>query len=131
MTQKKILIIEDEAPLRETLGDLFEFNGFTVFTAENGSKGCDMIMGQNVDLVVCDVNMPGMNGYEVLSNLTTSTEKGRMPIFLFLTARAQADDIRKGIQLGADGYITKPFESAELLQIVQQHLEKRDRRMQN
>lgn len=126
MNAKSILIIEDESALRETLSDLLSINGFNISVAENGKEGYQKILKVNPDLVICDVNMPGMNGFEVLSTVNSLMNKEIIPAFLFVTARTQLEDIKQGMKLGADDYITKPFESTDLLETIRMRLKKRD-----
>lgn len=121
----KIVIIEDETELRNTIFDLLEISGYQVTAATNGKEGCELILEELPDLVICDVNMPAMNGYEVLSALNNRMEEDVLPAFLFLTARVQLDDIKQGLKLGADDYITKPFVTTELLDSIEMRLNKR------
>lgn len=126
----KIVIIEDEPELRNTILDLLEISGYQVEATANGKEGCELILKDLPDLVICDVNMPKMNGYEVLSALNSRMEESLLPAFLFLTARVQLDDIKQGLKLGADDYITKPFITTELLDTIEMRLNKRKKLME-
>jgi len=123
--QRKILVIEDEPGLRTTLAELLEINGYEVQTAKDGLDGFNSILEYNPHLVICDINMPKMNGYEVLSSINKRMSEDLMPSFLFLTARVQLDDIKQGLKLGADDYILKPFVSTDLLASIEMRLKKR------
>ncbi|MBE9079365.1 response regulator [Romeria aff. gracilis LEGE 07310] len=110
----KILIIEDETAVRENLLDLLEAEDYDVVSAENGYLGTKWAMEHIPDLIICDVTMPEVNGHEVLESLRQNPETATIP-FIFLTAMADKTDIRKGMALGADDYLTKPFQREELL----------------
>ncbi len=117
----RILVIEDEAPLREEISDILMFEGFDVLTAENGKVGLDMARKNAVDMIVCDITMPEMDGYQVLLRLREDTKAALIP-FLFLTARADKSFMRHGMELGADDYVTKPFTHGELLSAIRSRL---------
>lgn len=120
-----LLIVEDDKAIRESLQDILELTGYDVITAINGRKGLVAVLKDKPTLVICDVNMPLMGGFELLRSLSECMEKELVPPFLFLTARATLADIRKGMELGADDYITKPFKTAELLEAIHSKIEKR------
>ncbi|MFT6443102.1 MAG: DNA-binding response OmpR family regulator [Crocinitomicaceae bacterium] len=122
----KILIIEDELDLRETTLTILEMSGYEVYTASNGKEGFAAIIKIRPDLVICDVHMPIMNGYEVLIAVNEKIEPALKPPFLFLTAQVQLDNIAMGIALGADDYIAKPFTIPELLESVKTRLENKN-----
>lgn len=108
----KVLIVEDDAVILRGLKDNFEFQGYQVTTANNGEKGLELALAIKPDLIILDLMMPGMNGYEVCQSVR---EAGlEMPI-LMLTAKSQESDIVMGLKLGADDYVTKPFGIRELL----------------
>lgn len=123
---KKILIIEDDKNIRETLTELLEISGYNTEMASNGKEGFDMIIENKPDLVLCDVNMPELDGFELLGAINQSLKNEIIPVFLFLTAKVSKDDIRHGLNLGADDYILKPFDPASVLDIIKMRLEKRD-----
>lgn len=110
-----ILIVEDENDLRITLSEILEISGYDVSTAVDGIEGFEAIHELNPDLVLCDVNMPRMNGFELLISINQQLESSLIPKFIFLSARIQPEDSKYGIELGADAFITKPFDTSELL----------------
>lgn len=121
----KLLLVEDDSAIRETLSDILEFSGYEVTTAENGKEGLDKILDFKPDMVICDVNMPVLNGYELLGAINQRLAPELLPSFIFLTAKVDIKDIREGMNLGADDYVTKPFDHNELLRIIKLRLEKR------
>ncbi|HEY9612052.1 putative bifunctional diguanylate cyclase/phosphodiesterase [Allocoleopsis sp.] len=120
---KKILIIEDEEFVRENILELLDVEGFEVIGAENGQIGVDLAKAMIPDLILCDVMMPGLDGYGVLTALRQDSLTASIP-FIFLTAKAAKADFRQGMELGADDYITKPFTRAELLGAIASRLKK-------
>lgn len=112
----KILIIEDEEPIRVTLQEILQLNGHTVLAAADGPEGVRLAR-QQPDLVLCDVGLPGLDGYGVLRAVRELPEGGALP-FIFLTARAGREDQRRGMALGADDYITKPFTERDLIEAI-------------
>jgi two-component system LytT family response regulator len=125
----KILVIEDEQNIREVLKDILDLAGYDVQTANNGRLGYKAFSEERPDLVLCDVNMPGLNGFDLLSTINQRFEDEIIPPFLFLTANVEPENIRAGLNLGADDYITKPFDHRELLQIIKLRLGKREKIM--
>jgi two-component system sensor histidine kinase/response regulator len=125
---KKILIIEDELNVREDIQELLELEGYVVHGAPNGFEGVKIAKIEIPDLVVCDIMMPGMDGFQVLAELQKDKTTALIP-FMFLTARATLDDLRHGMDLGADDYLTKPFTLTELLTAVQTRLRKEEARI--
>ncbi|HEY9693868.1 MAG TPA: EAL domain-containing protein [Oculatellaceae cyanobacterium] len=119
----KILIIEDEEPLRENILALLETDGFDVFGSENGRLGVQLALEILPDLILCDVMMPELDGYGVLTELRENPILAAVP-FIFLTAKATKADLRQGMELGADDYLTKPFTRAELLRAITTRLKK-------
>ena len=112
----KILVIEDELAVRQTLEDLLELNGHTVLAAADGIEGVKLAE-RRPDLILCDVRMPGMDGYEVIAAIQKLPQCRDIP-FIFLTARAGRDDQRRGMALGADDYITKPFTERDIVEAI-------------
>lgn len=112
----KILIIEDEEPIRQTLQDLLELNGHEVLAAADGQQGVGLA-AQGPDLILCDIGMPGMDGYEVIAAIQRLPACRDIP-FIFLTARAGREEQRRGMELGADDYITKPFTEHEIMEAI-------------
>ena len=123
---KKILLIEDNRDVRETTADILELSGYEVTSAEDGRSGIEAALAQPPDLIVCDIMMPGLDGYSVLHVLSKRAETAGIP-FIFLTAKSEKTDVRKGMNLGADDYLTKPFEESELLDAVETRLRKGER----
>ena len=120
----KILVIEDEAILREEIVEWLTMEDYTAFSAEDGLIGVEAAFRQLPDLIVCDVTMPHLDGYSVLAELNANPATAGIP-FIFVTARVTHEDIRYGMSLGADDYITKPFTRVELLQTIQVRLAKK------
>lgn len=118
-----ILILEDDEGVRLPLVDLLEANGYNVLTAENGKIGLQKARDENPDLIVSDIMMPEMDGIAVFEALQNDPITAIIP-FIFLTAKTDPADVREGLGLGADDYITKPFESNELLDAIRTRLEK-------
>ncbi|MEE1964276.1 response regulator [Allomuricauda taeanensis] len=119
----KILLVEDDTSLRENIEELLELSGFEVFTASNGKIAVETARKEHPDLVLCDIMMPEMDGYEVLEHLSSDESTKHIP-FIFVSAKTERHEIRKGMNLGADDYLTKPFEEHELLGAIQTRLEK-------
>jgi DNA-binding LytR/AlgR family response regulator len=122
-TERKILVIEDDEIIRDNLLNLFELEGYKIKGAENGKEGIDKAFILKPDLIICDVMMPDINGFEVLEILSRENDFKRIP-FLFLTALTETSNFRKGMNLGADDYIFKPFDSERLLLVVKNRLDK-------
>jgi len=120
----KILVIEDDELIRETLLQLLESHSYRVIVAQNGRVGVQMALSEIPDLILCDVQMPEQDGYEVLGTLRQNSLAATIP-FIFLTARDAKADFRQGMELGADDYLTKPFTKAELLGAIASRLSKR------
>jgi two-component system LytT family response regulator len=123
----RIVIVEDEINIRETLKEILEFSGYDVFTASNGKLGYAVILEKEPDLVLCDVNMPELDGFALLELITQKYASKIMPSFLFLTAKVEKEQIRYGMNLGADDYILKPFDPVEILKIIQLRINKREK----
>jgi CRP/FNR family transcriptional regulator, cyclic AMP receptor protein len=119
----KILLIEDNHDVRENTAEILELANYTVFTAENGKLGVEMAMQEKPDLIICDIMMPVLDGYGVLHMINKHEELKNIP-FIFLTAKAERGDFRKGMEMGADDYITKPFTDIELLNSIESRLRK-------
>ena len=122
---KHILVIEDEKPVRLNIMKILEFEGFQVSGAENGEEGVKQAKKLSPDLVLCDIMMPIMDGYEVQSELQQDPSTKTVP-FVFLTAKADRSDMRLAMNLGADDYLTKPFTRDELLQAICSRLDKKE-----
>jgi two-component system, sensor histidine kinase and response regulator len=118
-----ILAIEDETKIRENIQEILELEGFDVLTAENGKIGVQLAREHHPDLIICDVMMPELDGYDVLIALRQDPNTLKIP-FIFLSAKATKADFRKGMSLGADDYLTKPFTPRELREAISTRLEK-------
>jgi DNA-binding response OmpR family regulator len=105
---KRILLIEDDTVLRENTAELLELSHFQVMTAPNGKIGMHLAINHLPELIVCDIMMPEMDGYAVLEALSKNESTKHIP-FIYLSAKTERQDVRKGMNLGADDYITKPF----------------------
>jgi len=122
---EKILIVEDEQGIRDTLQEILELAGYAVLTAGNGKIGYDVIVESQPDLVLCDVNMPELGGFELLEAVNQRFKDKIIPPFLFLTAKVEPEGLRYGMSLGADDYIFKPFSSNDILKTVRLRLDRR------
>lgn len=120
---KTILLIEDDVVLRENTAELLELSNYKVLTASNGKMGVFMAKSSLPDIIVCDIMMPELDGYGVLSELSKSQETKHIP-FIFLSAKTEQQDVRKGMNLGADDYITKPFNEVDLISAIESRLAK-------
>jgi len=120
---KKILIIEDDRILMETASDFLKEEGFEVIPAYDGSEGVHAAETSQPDLILCDIYMPNIDGYQVFAKLQSGIQTSQIP-FIFMTAKAGKEDVRYGMQLGADDYITKPFNFPDLKITIQARLDK-------
>ena len=125
----KILIIEDDHTLRRQLAELLRLEGYATREAANGRLGIDLAKTEAPDLIICDIMMPELDGFEVLKALRECPATACLP-FIFLTARVEARDLRQGMNLGADDYLTKPFSTRELLNSVSQRLKRRRQQLE-
>lgn len=120
---KKILIIEDHQDVRENTVDILELAHYNVETAEDGIIGIEKVKSFQPDLIICDIMMPKMDGYEVFHWLQEDTKTAQIP-FIFLTAKSENTDVRNGMRIGADDYLIKPFEEEDLLNAIACRLKK-------
>ncbi len=118
-----ILLIEDNTEIRENIAEILELSNYKVDTAENGKVGVEKAMSQRPDLIICDIMMPVLDGYGVLHLVNKNEGLAGIP-FIFLTAKSERNDFRKGMEMGADDYITKPFTEIELLNAIDIRLKK-------
>lgn len=118
---RKIVLIEDNLEMRENIQEILELADYRVFSAENGKKGVELVKNEQPDLILCDIMMPELDGYGVLHMLSRNQATARIP-FIFLTAKSEREDFRKGMDLGADDYLTKPFDDVQLLNAVEKRL---------
>lgn len=122
----KIVLIEDNNEMRENIEEMLELADYDVVSAPNGKIGVELVKKELPDLIICDIMMPELDGYGVLYYLSKISATRGIP-FIFLTAKTERSDFRKGMNMGADDYITKPFEEMELLEAIESRLEKRRR----
>lgn len=122
----KIVLIEDNNEMRENIEEILELADYQVLSAENGKVGVELVKKELPDIIVCDIMMPELDGYGVLYYLSKIPETRGIP-FIFLSAKTERQDLRKGMNLGADDYVTKPFEEIELLEAIESRLKKRQR----
>jgi CRP/FNR family transcriptional regulator, cyclic AMP receptor protein len=122
---KKILLIEDNQAIRENTAEILELANYQVFTAENGKAGIETALKVIPDLIICDIMMPVLDGYGVLHLIHKNSSLQNIP-FIFLSAKSERLDIRKGMEMGADDYIPKPFDETELLSAVESRLKRAD-----
>src|SRR6056297_2286819 len=118
---KSVLLIEDDSVLRENTAELLEFSGYAVKTASNGKKGVTAAIEFLPDVIICDIMMPELDGYGVLRAIMEEESTRNIP-FIFLSAKTEYQDVRKGMQLGADDYLTKPFEENELIGAIESRM---------
>lgn len=123
---KKILVIEDDHLIKNGIKELLTTVGYNVFTADKGKEGIKIAKEIKPDLIVCDIMMPGIDGYKVLEVLNEDEQTSSIP-FVFLTAKAEMSDLRIGMELGADDYIVKPFETKTLLNAIEARFSKKDK----
>ena len=121
--KEHILLIEDNLEIRENTAEILELSNYIVDTAENGKAGIEKALLQKPDLIICDIMMPVLDGYGVLHLLNKHEHLSGIP-FIFLTAKSERGDFRKGMEMGADDYITKPFTDIELLKAIDSRLKK-------
>jgi CRP/FNR family cyclic AMP-dependent transcriptional regulator len=119
----RILVIEDNEEVRENISEILELSDYAVVTADNGKMGVETALKEHFDLIVCDIMMPQLDGYGVLHLLSKHKETRNIP-FIFLTAKSEKADLRKGMEMGADDYLTKPFDGIELLNAIEVRLKK-------
>jgi CheY-like chemotaxis protein/CRP-like cAMP-binding protein len=122
---RRLLVIDDHDDIRENIAEILSLAGYEAFTAENGKRGVETAIKQRPDLVICDIMMPDLDGYGVLHLIRKNPATEHIP-FIFLTAKAERVDFRKGMEMGADDYITKPFDDIELLSAIEVRLKKYD-----
>jgi DNA-binding NarL/FixJ family response regulator len=118
---KKILVIEDEPEMRRNLATVLRLERYEPLTAENGRRGVELARNENPDLILCDVMMPEMDGYGVLQAVRQDEKLALVP-FIFLTAKGEKENLRSGMNLGADDYLTKPVAKGDLLQAIEARL---------
>jgi DNA-binding response OmpR family regulator len=120
---KQILLIEDNTAVRENTAELLELANYKMLVAANGKIGVELALKHKPDLIICDIMMPDLDGYGVLHLLGRNKETSSIP-FIFLTAKTEKTELRKGMEMGADDFMTKPFDDVELLKVIEIRLKK-------
>lgn len=120
---KKIVLIEDNLEMRENIQEILELADYEVSAAENGKLGVELVKSIKPDLILCDIMMPELDGYGVLHMISRNADTASIP-FIFLTAKSEREDFRKGMNMGADDYLTKPFDDIQLLNAVEKRLKR-------
>ena len=123
---KKALIIEDNDDIREGTAEILDLAGYETFTAKNGKIGVELAVKHLPDIILCDIMMPELDGYGVLYLLQKNPQTVNIP-FIFLTAKAERADMRKGMEMGADDYLTKPFDEVELFNAIEVRIKKKNK----
>lgn len=123
---KKALIIEDNDDIREGIVEMLDLAGYETLAAKNGKIGVDLAIKHTPDIILCDIMMPELDGYGVLYLLQKNPQTASIP-FIFMTAKAERSDMRKGMEMGADDYLTKPFDDVELFNAIESRLRKRNK----
>lgn len=126
MKKITVLIIEDNEDIRESTAEILELANYDVLQAQNGKAGVEIANTHFPDLILCDIMMPELDGYGVLYMLSKNPKTSVIP-FIFLTAKAERMDMRKGMEMGADDYLTKPFDDVELLNAIESRLSKKNK----
>jgi len=126
MNKTTVLLIDDTDMLRDTTAELLDLAGYNVLTAENGKKGLEIISKQKPELILCDIMMPELDGYGVLRAIHNMPDMADVP-FIFITAKSELQDLRQGMNLGADDYLIKPFDNNELLDVINSRLNKTEK----
>ncbi|MEP7257363.1 MAG: response regulator, partial [Flavitalea sp.] len=121
--KQSVLVIDDNTDIRENIAEILQLAGYITFTAENGKLGVEMAIREKPSVIVCDIMMPELDGYGVLHLLRRNAVTQNIP-FIFLTAKTERSDFRKGMEMGGDDYITKPFEEIELLNAIETRIKK-------
>jgi len=121
---KTVLVIEDNLEIRENTAEILELAGFRVITAENGKEGLSIAFSEKPDIVLCDIMMPGMDGYQVIKEIRDNPLTAGIS-FIYVTASAEKTDVKIAMDLGADGYVRKPFDISDLLEAIEYATTKR------
>ena len=125
---KKILVIEDEPEMRRNITALLRYHDYVSLAAENGRVGIEVARREIPDLILCDVMMPELDGYGVIQALQSEPALARIP-FIYLTAKGEKHDLRSGMNLGADDYLTKPVENADLIRAIESRLRRSEQQV--
>lgn len=124
--KNSVLIVEDDEIIRENIKEYLEINGFEVFESDNGKSGLSIARNDSPDIIISDIMMPEMNGIEMIAELKKNTNTSLIPVIL-ITAKVESKDVREGMTVGADDYITKPFDLEDLLHSVNTQIEKKNK----
>ena len=122
---KRVLVIEDNDDIREGTVEILELAGYDAIAANNGKLGVELALSSSPDIILCDIMMPELDGYGVLYLLSKNPKLASIP-FIFMTAKAERADMRKGMEMGADDYLTKPFDDLELFNAIESRLKKKN-----
>src|SRR5262245_55364487 len=125
---KRILVIEDEPEMRRNITALLRYQGYEPIAAHSGRQGIETARREMPDLILCDVMMPELDGYSVLQALQADPQLARIP-FIFLTAKGEKEDLRSGMNLGADDYLTKPVANADLIRAIETRLRRSEQQV--
>ncbi len=125
---KKILVIEDEPEMRRNITTLLRYHGYEPIAAQSGREGIETARREMPDLILCDVMMPELDGHGVLQALQTDPRLARIP-FIFLTAKGEKEDLRSGMNLGADDYLTKPVANSDLIRAIETRLRRSEQQV--
>lgn len=120
---KTVLIIEDNFEIRDNTSEMLENAGFTVIAAENGHEGLAVAINSSPDVILCDIMMPGVDGYEVLRQLKNNPATASIP-FIYVTASGEKNEIKAAMDMGANGYVRKPFDTSELIEAISKNMRK-------
>lgn len=120
---KTVLVIEDNLDIRENTAEMLELEGFDVITAEDGLQGLEFAIKHLPDVILCDIMMPKLNGYEVLKKLKEHESTANIP-FIYASASVEKKEVKHAMQLGADAYIRKPFDLTELVELVNRYIDR-------
>ena len=118
---KTVLIIEDNLEIRENTAEILELGGFKVVGAENGKEGIDVARTTRPDIILCDIMMPQVDGYQVIRELKSNPETSGIP-FIYVTASGEKSEVQLAMNMGANGYVRKPFDIKELMEVINQCL---------
>lgn len=121
--KQRVLVIEDNEYVRENLREILELANYTVIAVEDGKIGLNFILQELPDLVICDIKMPQLDGFSLLKIIRSNPATTHIPVII-LTSKAEYQDLRKGMNLGADDYITKPYDNTELLEVVELRIQR-------
>lgn len=117
----KVLIIEDNPEIRENTSEILELNGYVVITCDNGREGIIAALNEKPDIILCDILMPEVNGYQVIRELRANPLTEKIP-FIYVTASGEKSEVKMAMELGANGYVRKPYDVKELIEAIKKAL---------